>query len=85
MVLDAIATKNGAPAEITVHADGRVEFIPKLSVQRNSIVAGAEKVAIHGQRLDVERVLSGSEILFVPSYEIAALGPRVGSIICQVN
>jgi hypothetical protein len=59
VVLDAVATKNGAPAEITFHADGRVEFIPKLSVQRNSIVAGAEKVAIRGQRLDVERVLSG--------------------------
>jgi hypothetical protein len=59
IVFDAIATKNGTPAEITFHADGRVEFTPKLSVQREPIVSGAEKVAISGQRLDVERVLSG--------------------------
>jgi hypothetical protein len=58
-VFDGVATKNGTTATITFHADGRVEFVPTLSVQRTSIVAGAEKVAIEGQRLDVERVLTG--------------------------
>jgi len=59
VVFDAVATKNGTPAEVTFHADGRVEFVPKLRVDRNPIVAGAEKLSLGGGRVDVERVLKG--------------------------
>lgn len=59
IVFDAVATKNGTPAKITLHADGRVDFTPELHVQKVQIGSGAEKVAIGGQRVDVERVLKG--------------------------
>jgi hypothetical protein len=59
IVFDAVATKNGTPAEIRFHADGQVEFRPKLHVQRDQIAPRAEKIGVGGARLDVERVLKG--------------------------
>lgn len=59
IVFDAVATKNGAPAEVTFHADGRVECAPKLRVERKPIVAGAETLSLGGGRVDVEQVLKG--------------------------
>jgi hypothetical protein len=59
VVFDAVATKNGTPAKITFHADGRVDFNPELDVRKDQITSGAEKVAIRGERVDVERVLKG--------------------------
>jgi hypothetical protein len=56
---DGVATKNGTPAKITFHADGRVDFTPRLQVQRDQIAPGAEKIGVGGERLDVERVLTG--------------------------
>jgi hypothetical protein len=56
---DAVGTKTGTPAKVLFHADGRVEFAPRLEVQRQEIVPGAEKLSIGGERADVERVLKG--------------------------
>lgn len=59
IVFNATATKNGAEAKITFHADGRVDFVPGLQVRKDQLAREAEQVSIAGQPVDVERVLQG--------------------------
>jgi hypothetical protein len=40
IVFDAVAAKNGTPAEIRFHADGQVEFRAKLCAKRKSLSKG---------------------------------------------
>lgn len=59
IIFDAVATANGTPARITFHADGRVDFVPDVQVQKTALAEGAEKMDIAGQHVDVDRVLQG--------------------------